>query len=53
MVNVKWMVALLVGMFLAGCNTMEGLNKDLKKGGDEIRKSSEQVYKSLKTDKTE
>lgn len=43
----------MVILLLAGCNTMEGLNKDLKKGGDEIKKSGEQVYKSLKTDKTE
>jgi predicted small secreted protein len=40
-------------LFLAGCNTMEGLNKDLKIGGDEIKNSGEQVYKSLKTEETE
>jgi predicted small secreted protein len=40
-------------LFLAGCNTMAGLNKDLKIGGDEIKNSGEQVYKSLKTEETE
>ena len=44
---------LLVMLLLAGCNTMDGLNKDLKKGGNEIKKSGEQIYNSLKTDKTE
>ena len=35
---------------LTACNTMEGLNKDLKKGGDQIKKSAQQVGKSLKTE---
>ena len=47
MKNVYWLMAMLI---LPGCNTMEGLNKDLKKGGDQIRKSGEQVGKSLKTE---
>lgn len=41
---------LLVLPLLAGCNTMEGLNKDLKIGGDQIKKSGEQVGKALKTE---
>ena len=42
-----WLLAMLV---LTGCNTMDGLSKDLKKGGDQIRKSGEQISKSLKTE---
>jgi len=46
----KRIILLLVAVMLAACNTMEGLNKDLKKGGDQIRKSGEQIGKSLKTE---
>ena len=30
---------LLVSLMLAGCNTLDGLGKDLKKGGEEIQKA--------------
>jgi predicted small secreted protein len=45
----KRIIWLLIALMLMGCNTMEGLNKDLKKGGDQIRKSGEQIGKALKT----
>ena len=31
---------LLAVLFLMGCNTMEGLGKDLKKGGEKIEKAA-------------
>lgn len=33
-------VVLLLAM-VAGCNTMEGLGKDIKKGGEKIEKAAE------------
>ncbi len=34
-------IALLLAMFvLAGCNTIEGIGKDLKKGGEKIEKAA-------------
>jgi len=27
-------------MFLAGCNTMEGLGKDIRKGGEKLEKAA-------------
>ena len=35
----KAAVLLLVSLMLAGCNTLDGLGKDLKKGGEEIQKA--------------
>jgi predicted small secreted protein len=35
----KGKYGLLAMLMLAGCNTMEGLNKDLKKGGEQIGKA--------------
>ena len=31
---------LLAVLFLAGCNTMEGLGKDIKQGGEKLEKSA-------------
>jgi len=31
---------LLAVLFLVGCNTVEGIGKDLKKGGEKIEKSA-------------
>ncbi len=31
---------LLAVLFLAGCNTMEGLGKDIQKGGEKLEKSA-------------
>ncbi len=38
MKNFTLLLAVLA--LLAGCNTMEGLGKDLKKGGEEIEKAA-------------
>ena len=35
-------VGLFVVMLLTGCNTMEGLGKDLEKGGEAIQKKAKQ-----------
>ena len=32
----SWIVVLVLGAFLAGCNTMEGLGKDVEKLGQKI-----------------
>ena len=34
----KWL--LLTVLFLVGCNTVEGIGKDLKKGGEKIEKAA-------------
>ena len=31
---------MLAVLFLAGCNTVEGIGKDLKKGGEKIEKAA-------------
>ena len=31
---------ILAVLFLVGCNTVEGLGKDLKKGGEKIEKAA-------------
>jgi len=31
---------LLAVLFLVGCNTVEGIGKDLKKGGEKLEKSA-------------
>jgi predicted small secreted protein len=31
---------LLAVLFLAGCNTMEGLGKDIQKGGEKLEKAA-------------
>jgi predicted small secreted protein len=39
----KWMLAvaaLVAGLALAGCNTVEGMGKDIKKGGEAIEKAA-------------
>ena len=36
--------SILAGAFvLAGCNTVEGLGKDIKKGGEKIEKAAERA----------
>ncbi len=32
-------VLFLAALFLAGCNTMEGLSKDLKKGVEKLKRA--------------
>jgi predicted small secreted protein len=36
----KLIALILAGVFLAGCNTVEGIGKDLKKGGEKIEKAA-------------
>ncbi len=34
---------LLAALFLTGCNTIEGMGKDIKKGGEAIEKGAEKA----------
>jgi len=36
-------IALACAFVLAGCNTVEGLGKDIKKGGEAIEKAAEKA----------
>jgi len=36
----KAVALLLAALMLVGCNTMEGLGKDIKKGGEKLEKSA-------------
>ena len=36
----KLLVILCTGLFLAGCNTIEGVGKDVKKTGETIEKAA-------------
>jgi predicted small secreted protein len=38
----KLMMLLVVTMVLAGCNTMNGMGKDLEKAGEAVQKKSSQ-----------
>ena len=35
----RLLVALVVGLMLAGCNTVQGLGKDIEKGGEALQKA--------------
>ncbi len=37
------LLALACSLALAGCNTVEGLGKDIKKGGEAIEKAAEKA----------
>ncbi len=37
----KLMALILAGIFLAGCNTVQGLGKDLQKGGERLEKAAD------------
>ncbi len=39
----KLIALLLTGFFVVGCNTFEGLGKDIKKGGEVIEKKAERA----------
>ncbi len=39
----KLIATLMAGFFMVGCNTMEGLGKDIKKGGEVIEKKAERT----------
>jgi len=36
----KFVSVVLAVLFLAGCNTIEGVDKDIKKGGETIEKAA-------------
>ncbi|WP_157381523.1 entericidin A/B family lipoprotein [Methylophilus sp. 5] len=36
----KWMAVLLAVMVLAGCNTINGMGKDIEQAGEAVQKSS-------------
>jgi predicted small secreted protein len=50
MVIVRKIYGLLVVLMLTGCNTMDGLNKDLKDGGDKVRKDAVPVADQIRKD---
>ena len=37
------LVAIACALLLAGCNTVEGLGRDIKKGGEAIEKAAEKA----------
>ena len=37
--------SVLAAVFLAGCNTMEGLGKDIKKGGEVLEQAADKAKK--------
>lgn len=37
----KWMTLIAVACLLAGCNTVEGIGKDIKKGGAAIERAAQ------------
>lgn len=41
--TVTVLAALSAMILLAGCNTMEGVGKDIKKGGEAIEKAAEKA----------
>jgi predicted small secreted protein len=46
----KGVSCLLITLMLAACNTMDGLNKDIKNGGDQIRKDGVPVADQIRKD---
>ena len=41
---------MLIALMLSACNTMDGLNKDLKVGGDKVRKDAVPVADQIRKD---
>ena len=41
---------MLITLMLSACNTMDGLNKDLKDGGDQVRKDAGPVTEQIRKD---
>ena len=39
---------LLITLMLSACNTMDGLNKDFKEGGDQVRKDAVPVTDKIR-----
>ena len=46
----KGVCCLLITLMLPACNTMDGLNKDLKNGGDQVRKDAVPVADQIRKD---
>jgi predicted small secreted protein len=46
----KGVLCLLITLMLSACNTMDGLNKDLKDGGDQVRKDAGPVADQIRKD---
>jgi len=46
----KGVYCLLITLLLSACNTMDGLNKDLKEGGDRVRKDAGPVAEQIRKD---
>jgi predicted small secreted protein len=44
----KGVFCLLITLMLSACNTMDGLNKDLKDGGDHVRKDAVPVTDQIR-----
>ncbi|MCE2989006.1 MAG: entericidin A/B family lipoprotein [Burkholderiales bacterium] len=47
----RFIAIALAGLFtmgLAGCNTIEGVGKDIKKGGEVIEKTAEKTAEKMK-----
>jgi len=44
----KGVFCLLITLMLSACNTMDGLNKDLKEGGDQVRKDAVPVTDQIR-----
>jgi predicted small secreted protein len=43
MTKMRWAAALLAaGLLVAGCNTVQGLGKDIEKGGEAIQRAVKQ-----------
>lgn len=40
-VSVRGILCLFIGMSLGGCNTMEGLGTDIKKGGEALERTAD------------
>ncbi len=36
----KWVLLMVAAMVLAGCNTINGMGKDLEKAGEAVQKST-------------
>jgi len=45
----KWvaLLALLMLVSLAGCNTMQGLGKDIERGGEKLQNSSKNTQEKM------
>lgn len=47
----RFIAIVLTGLFafgIAGCNTIEGVGKDIKKGGEVIEKTAEKTAEKMK-----